>query len=401
MTRKKLIAVAGFAVPVILAVFLLSGKNGNEVEAITVRLQKYEEKIVAVGQLQLAKETTMISEVSGEIKAIGAEDGDVIPAGSVIISIDDTDRDFQLEQKKAGFENAKAQYQHLLDFDYAAAKEDLAGQTSKKDQAKQSYEAAAELYQQGAMSKIDYMKYKADYEAAAASWNTAKLKVQSLEEGGALRSSTYAQLQSAQASYESALNDQQKYHITAPWTAVVLKTYINEHDYVQPGDQLADIGEAGSYHVVADLDEKYYPYLSKGMKAMISVGDLGKSDEMEGSVEVISPKINSDTGTFQVKIGVPEDFPYLASDLTVNVEIMIEEKENAIVIPGQYLIDGDSGVYLYRNGKAVKTMIQYKTGPSSNLLVTEGLKEGDTVIKPYPFVEDGEAVKISKGVGVS
>lgn len=251
------------------------------------------------------------------------------------------------------------------------------------------------------MSQSDYLKYKADYEAATAAWNTAKLKVRSLEEGGALRSSVYAQLQSAQASYESALNDQQKYQITAPWTTVLLKTYIKEHDYVQPGDQLADIGEAGSYHVVSDLDEKYYPYLSKGMKATISVGDSGKNDGVEGSVDVISPKINSDTGTFGVKISIPEDFPYLASDLTVNVEIVISEKENAIVIPSQYLIDGDSDVYLYRNGKAVRTGIQYETGPSSKLLVTEGLKEGDIVIKPNSSVQDGEAVKIGKGVGDS
>lgn len=397
-TGRKLIAVIGPVIAVVLVLFLLNGKSSGREEAMTIRLQKYEEKIIAAGQLQLAKETTLIAEVSGEVKAIGAEEGDVVSAGSILISIDDSDRGFQLEQKKAGYENADAQYQHLLDFDYATAKEDLTGKASKRDQAKKAYDAAVELYGQGAISQLDYLEYKADYEAVLAEWNSAKLKVTSLEEGGALRSSSYAQMQSARASYESALNDQKKYQIAAPWDTVLLNTYVNEHDYVRQGDRLADIGEAGSFHVVTELDEKYFPYLSKGSKATIYAGDPGKSEGTEGIIDVISPKINSDTGTFKVRIGLPDEFPYLASDLTVNVEIFLREKDNAIVIPDRYLIGRESSVYLYRNGKAQKVHIEYETGPSANLLVTAGLKEGDVIIMPNPSVQDGKTVKISKGV---
>jgi multidrug efflux pump subunit AcrA (membrane-fusion protein) len=400
-TKRKRLAVTGLVIAVIFVFFLLNGKNGAEAEAMTVEPQKYEEKIIAVGQLQLAKETTLVSEVDGEIQTIGADEGSVISAGSVIISIRNTDLDFELEQKKAGYENADAQYQHLQEYDYAAAKGDLAGLTTKKDQAKKAYDAAGALYQQGAISQIDYLNYKADYETSLASWNAAKLKVASLGEGGALRSSSAAQLESARVSYESALNDQKKYQIAVPWNSVLLKTYVGEHDYVRPGDRLADIGEAGSSHVFTELDEKYFPYLSKGMKAVISVGDPGTADGTEGYVDVISPKINADTGTFEVKIGLPDKFPYLASDLTVNVEILIKEQENAIVISDRYLADKDGSVYLYRNGKAVKTSIRYEKGPSSNLLVTEGLKAGDTIIRPDSSVKDGKAVKINKRGGAS
>lgn len=399
-TKKKRLTVIGLVIAVIFVFFLLNGRKSGEVEAIAIEPQKYEEKIVAVGQLQLAKETTLVSEVSGEIQAIGAEEGEVVSAGSIIISIRNSDLDFQLEQKKAGYENADAQYKHLLDFDYATAKGDLTSLTSKKDQAKKAYDAAAILYQQGAISQIDYLEYKADYESAQADWNAAKLKVESLGEGGTLRSSAAAQLQSARASYESTMNDQKKYQITVPWNSVLLKTYVNEHDYVQQGDRLAEVGEAGNSYVITELDEKYFPYLSKGMKAVISVGDPGSADGAEGYVDVISPKINDDTGTFEVRIGLPDKFPYLASDLTVNAEILIREEENGIAIPDRYLVDNDS-VYLYRDGKAVKTSIRYERGPSSNLLVMEGLEAGDTIIKPDSTVKDGMPVRISKRGGAS
>lgn len=400
-TKRKRLAVTGLIIAVISVFFLLNGKSGGEVEAITVEPQKYQEKIIAVGQLQLAKETTLVSEVSGEIQTVGAEEGAVLSAGSIIISIRNDDLKFQLEQKKAGYENADAQYKYLLDYDYAAAKGDLTGLTTKKDQAKKAYEAADALYRQGAISQLDYLNYKADYETALAAWNAAKLKVASLGEGGTLRSSSAAQLESARISYESALNDQKKYEITVPWDSVLLKAYVSEQDYVSQGDRLADIGEAGSSHVFTELDEKYFPYLSKGMKAVVSVGDPGTAEGTEGYVDVISPKINAETGTFEVRIGLPDQFPYLASDLTVNIEILIREQENAIVISDRFLADREGSVYLYRNGKAVETSIRYERGPSSNLLVTEGLKAGDTIIKPDSSVKDGKAVKVNKRGGAS
>ena len=78
-------------------------------------------------------------------------------------------------------------------------------------------------------------------------------------------------------------------------------------------------------------------------------------------------------------------------------EDVLKEQKNAIVIPGQYLIDQSSYVYRYENGKAVKTKIKYEAGPSTRLLVTEGLKNGDVIIMPEASVYDGADVKISKG----
>lgn len=400
-TKGKRIAVIATIMVIITGLFLLNGKSSGVVEAITLEPQDYQDKLVAVGQLQLTDETTLVSEVTGEVVTVGAEEGDIISAGSIIIFINDADQDYQLEQKKADYENADAQYRHLVDYDYAAAKEDLISQTSKKEDAQKSYDSAAQLYQQGAISESDYQQYKVDYEAALAAWNTAKLKVQSLNESGSLRNASYSQLQSAKSSYEKAQNDQKKYHITVPWDSVLLKAYVNAHDRVQAGDILADIGKAGSYHVETELDEKYFPYLSKGMKASISLGDPGASGASEGVVEGITPKINSDTGTFTASIALPAEFPYQASDLTVNIEIVLKEQKDAIVIPQQYLIDQSSDVYLYQDGKAVKTQIQYEAGPSSRLLVTEGLKKGDVLILPGNSVHDGASVKISKEAGAS
>ena len=397
-TKKKKWALVFVTVTLVFVLFLLiKQSNSDGSEAIVIQSQNYEEKIVAAGQLQLANETTLVSEVEGEIQFIGAEEGDTISAGAIIISIDDSDQSFQLEQKKAGYEEADAQYRNLVEFEYAAAKENLKSLTIEKDRALKAYEAAVKLYDEGAMAQIDMIESQSEYEAALSDYKTAMLKLQSLSEGGSLRSSAYSKLENAKSIYDSALTVKGKYQITVPWESLVLKSYVSVNDNVRSGDPLAEIGEAGSYHVVTDLDEKYFPYLSKGMKAVISLGDSGKMGHTEGSISLITPKIDNSTGTFKVEIELPEQFSYQASDLTVNVEILLKKIENGIVIPENYLIGKDSSVYLYKNGKAVKAGIKYEMGPSSSLLITDGLKNGDIIIKPSPEVENGMAVKIVKG----
>ena len=400
-TKRKILTAFGSAILLVFVLFFLFRGEGSEAETIKIKKQNYEEKIVAVGQLQLARETTLIAEVSGEIETIGAKEGDIIPEESVIISIDDSDQAFQMKQKKATYDNASAEYQNLVDFDYASARGEMISQAAKKEQAQKSYYSAEKLYQEGVMSQIDYLEYKADYEAADAAWNTSRLRLAALDEGGSLRAAAYSKLKSAQLAYESAVNDQNKYNIAVPWNSILLKTYVNEHDYVRQGDPLADVGEAGSYHVVTELDEKYFPYLFEGLKAVVFLGDSEEGKRAEGFVDVISHKINDETGTFAVKVALPEAFPYQASDLTVNVEINISQKEDAIVIPKEYLIERESAVYLLNGGKAFKTKVQFEYGPSTRVLIIKGLAEGDTIIRPEPGIEDGEVVKAGKGVEAS
>lgn len=399
-TKGKKVALILLAATVISVLFLSTGNRG-ETEAVVVKRQNYSEKIAAVGQLQLARETTLVSEVSGDIQFIGAEEGDYVTAGSLIISINDSGQEFLLQQKKAEYESAEAQLRNLAEFDYPAANAELISQSKKKEKAQKAYEAALELYEQGAISQIDFLQYQAEYEAASAAWNTAKLKVDSLGKGGALYNSADSQLQRAQSIYENALNDREKYQITVPWNAILLKAYVSENDNVRSGDLLAEIGESGSYHVITELDEKYFPYLSAGMRASISMDGEMKHGGTEGKVVGITPKINSETGTFQVKIALPDQSPYQASDLTVNVEILIREWEDALVIPEEYLNIQDSSIYLYQNGRAVKTSVKYEAGPSSNILIIDGLREGDIVLKPDAGIQNGQKVWISKGVEAS
>lgn len=369
----------------------------DSIESLTIKPQSYEEKIIAVGLLGLAQETSLTAEVSGVVKAVSAKPGDPISAGERLIEIDDQDQGFQLAEKQASYLNAEAQYNQLIQVDYLKAKAELSKMETQKQQAETAYDNAKQLYAEGAISKTALDDQKFQYESVLAQWNAAKLNAQSLNQGGAQRSAAESRVQAAKAVYDQAADTASNFQIKAPWDSVLLKTYVEPQDYVQAGQILADIGAQGGYYVTTELDEKYFPYLKQGMTALISVGE-DKAGEVKGTVDTITPKINENTGTFEVRIAMPAEFPYQASNLTVNIEILLQSVENGIAIPKEYLIQEDGTyVFLYKKGTIEKSPVEVVAGPGGRVLVEKGLSADDIIVKPVPGLKDGDAVKVSEG----
>lgn len=389
------VAVAGL---LILFIFIFFGGSNSGSDYIEVKEQEYVEKIVAVGQLGMENQTSIISQVNGKVDYIGADEGETVSSGAVIISIYNSDQGFQTEQSKATYLDVEEQYNSLIEYDYVLAKDDFERANLIKLQEEKAYNAAQVLYNEGAISKNLLDDYQLNYQTALNQLSASKLKFQSMAPDGTKRNSLYYKLESAKSIYESNLENESKYKIKTSWDAVILGAYIKVDDTVKPGDLLLDIGQAKTYTVVTELDEKYFTYVSKGMKVDITLEGQQTATPLEGEIDIIAPKINKNTGTFRVIINLISDVQFNASDLTVNIQIVLKENKNVIVISNQYLIDGTDAVFVYRNGKAIKTEVVVERGPSSNVIIKKGLKEGDQIIFPAEGINDGTTIKLKKGV---
>jgi multidrug efflux pump subunit AcrA (membrane-fusion protein) len=132
------------------------------------------------------------------------------------------------------------------------------------------------------------------------------------------------------------------------------------------------------------------------MKVSISVSGQEKAGDSLGEIIGITPKINEDTGTFEVRISLPADFPYEASNLTVNVEIHLREIDDAITIPTKYVVEADdSYVLLFNEGKVEKKKVEIEKNNSSSI-VLKGLIEGDIIVDPSYNLEDGDIIQLSE-----
>jgi membrane fusion protein (multidrug efflux system) len=352
-SKKKTVMVAALffliLMAFIFAAFFLT--RPAPVEAYRVTEKPYAEKIIAVGQLGLEQETTLVAEVNGTVKNVSIKEGDILSSGLLLIEIEN--------QVTLESESAQSEYNRLS----------LLTSSTRLD-----YDNAQILYREGALSRTELNNKKMAYETAL------------------------SQMKAAQLQLQIAQDNMGKYQIRIPWDSVLLKAYVEPGDYVRIGDSLAEIGSVGNYRILAELDEKYYPIVEKGMPVTISVGE-GHMGETRGEISSITPQINPNTGTFEIKIQVPSGFPYLASNLTVNLEILLVEKENALVIPQNFLLSegktagkGQGFVLRYEEGLARKIPVEIDSGFGSNVLITKGLQNGNLLLSPATGLIDGDRV---------
>ncbi|NCB44198.1 MAG: efflux RND transporter periplasmic adaptor subunit, partial [Clostridia bacterium] len=259
--------------------------------------------------------------------------------------------------------------------EYESANSEYSRLSSLASAARTDYNSAQILYQEGALSRSEFTNKKTAYETVL------------------------SQLKAAQLQLQIAEDNRDKYQIRVPWDSLLLKTYVEPGDYVRIGDALAEVGSVGGYRILAELDEKYYPIMEQGLPVLISVGEEHMG-ETRGEINTFTPQINPNTGTFEINIHVPDAFPYQASNLTVNLEILLLEEENALVIPQGYLLpegkttgNGEGFVLRYENGTAHKTAVEIDSGFGSNILITRGLQNGDLLLSPVTGLSDGDPVK--------
>lgn len=335
---------------VAVAIFFITKEEG--VSAFSVIEEPYTEKIIAVGQLGLEQETTLVSQVNGIVETVTLKPGEHVASESLLIEIEN--------QASLEYSSARSEYNRLL---------------SLQSISKIDYNNASTLYKEGAISKSDMLLKKTAYETIA------------------------TQLKSAQLQLQVTKDNIDKYSIKAPWDSVLLKSYVSPGDYVRTGEALAEIGSIGGYKILAELDEKYFPYVKNEMPVSISVGD-GRQGEAKGFIDNITPQIDKNTGTFEIRIEVPEGFPYQASNLTVNLEIILLEIDKAIVIPQNYIIQeasyngkNNNFVLTYDEGKALKSPVEVQLTLSDKVLVLEGLKAGTILLLPESGIKNGDLVK--------
>lgn len=392
--RKKVFIGAGVLVLIIVVIFMFMNGKGGKADSLKIAAGPYSQNILAVGKLVPALETELKSEVSGNVLKAGYSEGAAVSKNDILFVIDNKDAGFNVTERLASYQTAKAQYADLTSAQLPEAKQKLAQAEAEKKAATDLYNDSVTLYKEGAISQNDFLDAESRYQAALSLYDVALHNYESVSANGSLRSQSLAQRNSAKAGYDQAIADAGKYQIKAGQDGVLIKKLVEVGSYVQPGQTLAFTASLDDFYVTTELDERYFTYVKNTMKAEISVGEGAK---YSGRVSSVSSKIDETTGTFGVRIALAKDFPDKAAGLTVNINIILDSQPSAISIPQSYLVkdaDGSFYVWKYVSGKVSKTPVVAGPALTQTLLIKSGLAEGDIIVSPTPSLKDGDAVSI-------
>ncbi|HBH13052.1 MAG: Efflux transporter, RND family, MFP subunit [Clostridiales bacterium 38_11] len=170
--------------------------------------------------------------------------------------------------------------------------------------------------------------------------------------------------------------------ISSPIDGTILDIMVNEKSYVDRGTQLLKIADLEKMEVRINIDELDILSIEKNQKVTIT-SDVFEGTVFEGFVRNISLSGVSQGGvtTFEVVIGMA-DRKNLMSGMNVDVEILVAEKENALMIPISSVskIAGKYVVMMIGDDEPYPVTIKAGIITDSFVEVLSGLQEGDMII---------------------
>lgn len=192
-------------------------------------------------------------------------------------------------------------------------------------------------------------------------------------------------------------------HIVSKTDGKVVSVNAKSGEIIGEGETVLAIENGNSMQVTALVGEANIGKISLGQKAGITGN--GFSGEFSATVTKIGETAKKVTvGTAKivaVEVGLSIDNPndQLKSGFTAKVKIYTDDESQIIVVPYTAVMQDEIGeyVYLYNNGKAVRTLVKTGRELSDGYEIISGVKSGDKVIlTPQKIKRDNCSVVIGK-----
>jgi RND family efflux transporter MFP subunit len=183
----------------------------------------------------------------------------------------------------------------------------------------------------------------------------------------------------------------QKKIIRAPFDGIIIKRHVDRGEWLAEGATVAILAKDDVVDIVANVSEKFIPFIQIGMPVNATVN----GQEISGSVLAIVPRGDVATRTFPVKIRTPNTLS-LIEGMTAKVILPVGKPHNSLVVPRDAVITvrGQTVIYAINDSKA--QMIPVRVVGYQDLaagIEGEGLAEGmQVVVKGNERLRDGQMV---------
>jgi membrane fusion protein (multidrug efflux system) len=190
-----------------------------------------------------------------------------------------------------------------------------------------------------------------------------------------------ASLRTAEAELELARVRLDHTNITAPFDGVVGLKELSVGRYVEPGDELVDLERIDPLYLDFRLSERWLTKLAPGEQLAIAV-DAIPGRTFPGIIAALDPKVDVNGRAVQLRAAVPNPDRSLRPGLFARVDIEIEERPDAVLIPEAAVVLQERGPVVYRveDGRAVLTAVSTGMRRDGEVEITQGLAAGATVV---------------------
>ncbi|MEI7663227.1 MAG: efflux RND transporter periplasmic adaptor subunit, partial [Bacteroidota bacterium] len=166
---------------------------------------------------------------------------------------------------------------------------------------------------------------------------------------------------------------------------------------ITPATAVATIRESDKLKLDFAVPGKYSQLIHDGTKIKFTVE--GNDQKFGAGVMATEEGIELNTRNLKARAVVETHSPSLVPGAYANVELRLNEDHNALMIPTQAIIlqERNKQVIVCRGKKAVFVKIKTGVRKASDIMVTEGISEGDTIVTTgVLFIKPGTELNFAK-----
>lgn len=329
-----------------LALLALSSTVSAQLETAVATLQNLPEQRSFDGRIEAVNQATVSAETRGRIEEIRADIGDMIAAGTIILTVTNTEQRAGLNQAEAAFAEANA---------------NLATET-------------AELERISNLLERDFVS-QAEMDRATARFTAAN-----------------ARAESASAAMSTAREQLSYTEVRAPFAGVVSARYVEPGEVVQPGSLLMSGYDPDALRVEVDVPQTVAERVREIREARVvtaASADTSNADiitprpateEIVPAKLILYPTADAATSTVRVRLELPERSRNLQPGQFVRVLFTIGERQR-LLIPASAVVHRSEVSAVYVVNAGVPALRQIRPGAifDEQLEVLAGISAGEQI----------------------
>ncbi len=385
--RKKKIAALILAAGAVIAITVFGGQErGILVSTAKVEKDSFEQNVLASGKLEVSDQQEFYAESKTTIQNILVKTGQKVGKDQVILQMNETSLALETSQKRLACEEFRARLVNsesnlrLYQQDYELAQ-------------KENHNAKT-LFANGAISQKEL-------ETAEKNCHQAREKL--IVEQDANLPLLKAQLAQAETVYEESRQKLQKATVVSLSDGVVLNLPVKKGQEVEAGTLLVQIGKPENLLIETGVNEIDASQLKIGDRVEITNNAL-LAEPLAGKIEYVAPiaevAATSQGEQTQVKVRVRvetgQGVGQLKPGFNVNLKVILQQKDEALLIPYEALVENDGKDLVYVVGQdGIVAAREVQIGLSNELFmeIVSGLEEGEEVVlSPGEQIKDGVKV---------
>jgi len=363
------------------------------VSVLQVQDEDVQRRIELVGTLEGQREVTISSEVAARVIAIGADLGDRVQKGQILVELNREEFELAVQRQRAALSQALAQLGISHESDPLPDPDETSSvrkASADLTDARLVYERASALRAKGVVAQSIVDSAEARMKVAEANYTAAVESIRNLK----------AQVDNLRAQLAIAEERVTDCTIRAPFAGTVASRQVEIGQYLREQSPVMSLVTTNPLKLTANIPERWFPYVAAGAAVELKVEAY--PDNFPGKVARVSRAVDPQTRTFVIEAEVDNSRDRLRPGLFATAFLWTSKVDRIIRVPASAVISfyGVQKVYAVENDRIQEVVVSLGDRIGDTIEITGGLQPGTWIAtSELSRIRQGSSVQPVKGEG--